>query len=296
MKMKILIRCMLLLVTVWTRLHLLVADPHMANHVWDFCGNTKYISGSDFQRNLNQLLESLVVNVSTSGFNTSVAGQTSNSTVYGFVQCRGDLNSSHCKRRASTAKKRLLKKCHSTSGFTHVYGCFLRYDDHNFFDDYNENGEFVKICNPVISDQPEQFGNTTEELLSKVNKKAVNSPKLFATDKFQTVYPKSPEIYGLAQCWGDISQRNCRSCLAAGLSNISGPGRFGINTAGCPTGAIGARYLSSNCILRFETRDFFHTSIIAPLPAPALSPQSQLPGEIRGTRYFVNYSLENEKG
>jgi hypothetical protein len=88
---------MLLLVSVWTSLHLLVDDTDIANPVWHVCGNSEYRNDINFQRNQNQVLESLVGNVSTSGFNTRIEEQNKNSNVYRFVQCRGDLNSSDCK-------------------------------------------------------------------------------------------------------------------------------------------------------------------------------------------------------
>lgn len=79
---------MLLIVSVWTRLHLLVAEDFNFSS-WGDCGTTHYRKGSDFQHNLNLVFESLVGNVSTNGFNTTIKGQNSNSAVYGLAQCRG---------------------------------------------------------------------------------------------------------------------------------------------------------------------------------------------------------------
>jgi hypothetical protein len=272
MKMKTLIRCPLLIVCVWTRLQLLVAQyTGSAYPVWPVCGDTKYNNGSDFQRNLNQVLKSLVGNASVSGFNTRVEGQNKNSTVYGLVQCRGDLNSSDCKGWASEANKSLLQSCHSTSGFIQVDSCFLRYDNHNFYNDYSESSDSTTICNNIPS-KVLGFENTTKEVLSKLIEKTVQSHTLFATDKFETDYPDVPEIYSLAQCW-NLSQTNCRSCLAHGRSMISGP----VST--CITGAFGGRYLSTNCFLRYETRSFFNTSIIPSPPPPPPPPPPQPPAE-----------------
>lgn len=282
MKMKELIGCMLLILTLWMPLHLLGAqETDIADPVWEDCGDTEYIDGGDFQHSLIQVLESLLGNASTSGFHTSVKGQDSNSPVYGFVQCRGDLNSSDCKGWASTANKSLLEKCHTTSGFIHVEGCFLRYDNHNFYNDYDESSEFTKICNnDIASNEPDLFANITVEALSKVIEKAERGHTHFATDKFETGYPDIREIYSLAQCW-DLSPTNCQSCLAAGRSNISGPGRISQSDDGCESGALGARYLSMNCLLRYEIYSFFNTSIIPSPPPPTLiPPPPQQPTEI----------------
>lgn len=265
MKIKTFIPYLLLILSVWTRLHLLVAvdlDPY-----WVICGTKEYTHGSDFHSNLNQVLESLVGNASTSGFNTSVDGQNINSDVYGFVQCRGDLNSSDCKVSASTAKKTLLDGCSNTSGFIYFPGCFLRCDNQNFYNDHNESSEFTKICNPITaSDQPEQFGNNTTEMLSKLINKTVLSLEHFGTEKSLPTDVNVGEINGLAQCWRGLSDTNCRSCSAAGRSIISGPDRSFISDTGCETGALGARYLSPNCVLRYEDLflfQYFHLSAAA---------------------------------
>ena len=100
----------LIILCVCTRRRFVAADAE-TSIVWSNCGNYVYKNGSAFQLNLNKVLESLVRNVYPSGFNISsvvVDGQNSNSTVYGLVQCRGDLDSSDCKQCASTAKAILV--------------------------------------------------------------------------------------------------------------------------------------------------------------------------------------------
>jgi hypothetical protein len=159
------------------------ADPETST-VWSNCGNSgnyTYRNGSAFQLNLNKVLESLVRNVNSSGFNTSsvvVRGQNSNSTVYGLVQCRGDLDSSDCKQCASTAKANLVQGCHNTSGFIQLDGCFLRYDNHNFYNDIEsrKSTPISVLCNTGNSSQPQQFTNAVKALLSNITTKAQQSP------------------------------------------------------------------------------------------------------------------------
>jgi len=261
---------MLLIVSVWTRLHLLVAEDFNFSS-WGDCGTTHYRKGSDFQHNLNLVFESLVGNVSTNGFNTTIKGQNSNSAVYGLAQCRGDLNSSDCKQCISEDKGLLVEICnYSTSGFFWLNDCFLRYDNHNFYNEYNKSSEFDVRCNTEKSYLPELFQNITEEVLSNTIEKALQSPQLFATIKADTVYSGSREIYSSAQCWRDLSPKNCRSCLAAGRSSICGAGRLNNSDTACATGANGARYRSRNCALRYEIYSYFNTSIISPPPPPPL--------------------------
>eukprot|EP00253_Pinus_taeda_P031452 PITA_31452 len=261
----LIINCMLLIVTVWTPLHLVTAED-FNNSYWGDCGTNEYRDGSDFERNLDRALESLVGNVSMTGFTTSVEGQNSNSAVYGLLQCRGDLNSSDCQQCASATKAFLVDKCRDrTSGFLLLNECFLRYDNHNFYNDYNEKSEVMNVvCDSNKSYSPEMFGNATEKALSDTIEKAVLNPQLFAALKFDTYLSDSQEIYLLAQCWRDLSPTNCQSCLAAGRSKISGAGRSNNSATACATGANGARYRSRNCDLHFEIYSFFNTSSISP--------------------------------
>jgi len=211
-EMKSLIGNVLFIVTLCTGMRSAVADPETAT-VWSDCGNSgkyEYRNGSAFQLNLNNVLESLVRNVYPSGFNTSsivAEGVNSNGTVYGLVQCRGDLDSSDCKQCASTAEAELVQGCHNTSGFIQLDGCFLR-------------------------------------------------PKLFAADSVAAPGNLSQTIYSLAQCWRDLSQTSCGSCLTEALSDIFR----------CQSGAIGAQFGSKNCYLRYEVYGFFNTSVLSPPP------------------------------
>eukprot|EP00253_Pinus_taeda_P018006 PITA_18006 len=225
MKVKQLIRSMLLTFTLLTCLHLSVGQQinftiKVANGYR--CGNSQYENGTLFQLHLNQVLESMVVNVSTSGFNTSsVEGQNSNSTVYGLLQCRGDLSSPDCQKCTFTIKAVLLETCqNSTLGFIQLDGCFLLYDNHYFYN-YSEGIQpYGSVCNLEISDKPETFQSAVLKLLSNITERAVRSPNLFAADVFEEYSSASQLIYSLAQCWRDLSQASYQSCLSA-LSNGS---------------------------------------------------------------------------
>ena len=267
MQLKQLMRCMqLLLFTLWTCLRLSVGQVPFLNYtknVWGpICGNGQYGNGSLFQRHLNQVFESLVGNGSMSGFNTStVQGQNRNNTVYGLLQCRGDLNSTECQQCASTTKAIIVEKCqNNTSGFIEVDGCLLRYDNHNFYN-YNESSEINGVCSSPESDQIEQFTNETLYVLSNISKSAVQNLKYFATDVSEVDSSPSKQIYSLAQCWRDLSPTNCQSCLDAGKSNITSTS----NQLGCKSGAGGGQFHAMGCDLRYETYQFFTHQFFTPI-------------------------------
>eukprot|EP00253_Pinus_taeda_P013193 PITA_13193 len=251
------------------------ADPEISM-VWSNCGesgNYTYRNGSAFQLNLNKVLDSLVKNVYATGFNTSIVeSQSNNSTVYGLVQCRGDLDSSDCEKCASTAKRNLVQGCHNTSGFIQLDGCFLRYDDHNFYNDIESRNlaqPISVLCNTGNSTQPKQFTNTVTALLSNSTAEAQQSPKLFSVDSVAGSSNASQIIYSLAQCWRDLSRTSCGSCLTDAVQNIFK----------CQPGALGAQFGSQNCYLRYEVYEFYHASVVSPPPAesPPASSEGKTP-------------------
>lgn len=273
MRLKQLISNALLIVTI---LRVSSGEP-VTSTVWDECGKTgQYTNGSAFQRNLNLVLDSLVGNVYFSGFNTSFVvdeGQTSNGTVYGLVQCRGDLDSAHCAQCASMAKEKLVQGCRHTSGFIQLEGCFLRYANYYFYNDYIDSSQkksIVVLCSRMNNSQPEQFTNAVRALLSNLTTKAAQDPQLFAADSVSA--PSSMEyIYSIAQCWRDLSPKSCGFCLNSALEKI----------LACQTGALGAQFGSKNCYLRYEVYGFFVTSILSPDVSPQNFPLSE------GHRYEV---------
>jgi len=254
--MKTVINTMLFIVAiVLTRMDLSAAGQENYNvTVWTDCGNNT-LTVSAFKRNLNQVLESLVRNVSPSGFNYSrvvVEGQNSNSSVYGLVQCRGDLGSSDCKQCASMAKTKLVEGCHNSSGSIQLNGCFLRYENYNFYNDLDSTPRKA-ICSTGNSTLFRKFTNVVVGLLSNISNQATQNPKHFTADSVATPSNSTEYIYSIAQCWRDLAPRGCGSCLTFASSYL---------LELCPTGTIGAQFGSKNCYLRYEVYEFFNTSIL----------------------------------
>eukprot|EP00253_Pinus_taeda_P008312 PITA_08312 len=276
MAMKHLTGSILIILCLCTRIRFAAADPEISI-VWGNCSNYAYRNASAFQLNLNKVLDLLVKNVSATGFSTShivAQGGNSDSTVYGLVQCRGDLNSSDCKQCASTAKASLVPRCHNTSGFIQLDGCFLRYDDHNFYNDIEstKDAQIHILCNTGNSSQPQQFTTAVNALLWNIIGEAQESPNFFAADSVSVTSGLTGNIYSLAQCWRDLSRTSCGTCLNYAIENIFK----------CQQGALGAQFGSENCYLRYEVYEFFDTSVLTPPPSPPSppsSPPSLPPGE-----------------
>eukprot|EP01018_Ginkgo_biloba_P011501 Gb_23874 [translate_table: standard] len=231
--------------------------------VWENCGDVRYSNGSVFQRNLNNVLDSLLHNVSFTGFNSSSSGE-----VYGFMQCRADLLPSDCSECASAAKNRLVESCLNTSGLVQLDGCFLRYENYNFIS--NPDDQFVSgplYCNTQdISSDPNNFTEKVRMLLTNITNKAPNSKGLFAAESIPG--PSAIQIYAFTQCWRYLSTTACGSCLTYANANIMK----------CQNGALGAQIGTQTCYLRYEKYNFFNTSILAAPPQPTPIPSVQPPG------------------
>eukprot|EP00253_Pinus_taeda_P024938 PITA_24938 len=250
----------------------LTASDRYNNFVVEFCENSEYTNGSAFQSNLNQVLDSLVENVSTIGYDTTTVAerQKSDSTVYGVAQCRGDLNSSDCKQCLETARSTIISDtngCSKTSASIILDGCFLRYDNQSFSNNFSQSAEMHVGCNPRENSQPE-FTITIRALLLNILYKAAKSPKLFAAEQTVPPYNSTYHIYTLAQCWADLSTEECEACLQFALSQIY---------YNCTAGALGSQFASVNCYLRSELYPFFNTLILSQSQSPSPTPQETPP-------------------
>ncbi|XP_026377859.1 putative receptor-like protein kinase At4g00960 [Papaver somniferum] len=97
--------------------------------------NTHYTSGSEYETNLKKfLLPSLVSNGSINGFfNTSVVTN-ANNTVYGLVQCRGDISKDACKTCLNESTAVVIQKCSKHIDVDiRLETCLLSYSNTRFF-------------------------------------------------------------------------------------------------------------------------------------------------------------------
>ena len=102
---------------------------------WYTCNNAStYAAGSPYSSNLDKVMGDLVNNAPETGFNTTFYGQSANSTVYGLVQCAGNISPQDCANCSREARDRLQQLCINDMGGRIWMGiCFLRYENNSFF-------------------------------------------------------------------------------------------------------------------------------------------------------------------
>ncbi|GLJ19724.1 hypothetical protein SUGI_0357280 [Cryptomeria japonica] len=229
----------------------------ISDYVRHTCDNPSTSSdGSTYSKNLNLVIKDLFHNApKSSGFNTSSRGQ-SPYKVYGLLQCIGNISPQKCSNCVLEANKTIQNVCaNNISGLIWFEECFMRYDSSNFISILDASGEnYVSLYD--ISSKSEAFESTVTRLLSNLSNEAyIPANKGFAAGL--AISDIAGYIYGLVQCWEDISIPDCITCLVKGIAqmeNIS------------PT-KLGARVLYGSCMIRYEVYQFFESSQ-EPTPSP----------------------------
>jgi hypothetical protein len=184
------------------------------------CNNAStYADGSTFSSNLNRVMGDLVKNAPQTGFNTSSYGQSPN-RIYGLLQCTGNISQQDCSICSQQANDSVLQLCgNSVGGRVWLDKCFVRYENFSFFSKLDTDGTLLENVNDISTSNLKSFRTTTSNLLSNLSDKAYNSAnKGFAEGL--AAYSSIGTVYGLVQCWRDISITDCKSCLQLATNNV----------------------------------------------------------------------------
>eukprot|EP00253_Pinus_taeda_P024153 PITA_24153 len=214
------------------------------------CNNAStYADGSTFSSNLNTLMGDLVKDTPHTGFNTSFYGKSPN-RIYGLLQCTGNISLEDCSICSQQAYDNVLQLCgNDVGGRVWLDSCFLRYENFSFFSEVDTNGTYLANTNKMSTSNLYDFRTTTSNLLFNLSNEAYN----FANKGFaqgSATYSVNSTVYGLVQCWRDLSLNNCRSCLLLATNKLHG----------CCSLNEGAQALLGSCRVRYEIYPFFNTS------------------------------------
>ncbi|KAK4604825.1 hypothetical protein RGQ29_013047 [Quercus rubra] len=179
----------------------------------------------------------------------AVMNGTGNTTVYTFGECMKDLSQTDCDLCFAQSKTR-IQYCYPfvraiRGGKLFMDGCYLRYDDYNFFNDTLDSQDTTVCGTQDFVGNRSVFGANVEELVRNLS---VEVPK---NDNFFVGFVNKGNItvYGLAQCWELVSRTGCERCLANAFYNISS----------CTPKEEG-RVLNAGCYMRYSTQKFYYNS------------------------------------
>ncbi|GLJ22412.1 hypothetical protein SUGI_0421880 [Cryptomeria japonica] len=240
----------------------------ISDYRWHECNNgSTYSEFSAYSANVNRVMTDLFKNShQSSGFNTSSFGQTPNK-VYGLLQCFGNLSAEKCSDCAQQANSSLMEHCaNDIGGLVFMDDCFLRYDNSSFISTLDTN-LYKILWNPSeVSSNIDDFKATTSSLLSNLSNLAYNP----ANSRFaigSANYTTSQIVYGLVQCWRDLSINDCRKCLVKARNTVED----------CCSVNQGGRALLGSCVVRFESYSFFDTTEVSSPQASPPTPTTSAP-------------------
>ncbi|KAL5725911.1 hypothetical protein ACHQM5_008996 [Ranunculus cassubicifolius] len=223
------------------------------------CSTTSnYTSGSQFQTNLNLLLNSLVSNGTRDGyFNTSVG--VGPDIVYGLAQCRDDLSMASCRSCLKTSVLKIKENCPNGVNATLRYDhCIVRYSGSRFFAERGSVPKALYYVANISHTHINRFTQQRDGLMNNLSKTAVLRPTKFSFG--DSDYASSKTIHGVVQCTRDLSPGDCEYCLNDMITWIPD----------CCNRSKGAQIFSTTCYLRYDIKTFMeNSSQFPPMPAPS---------------------------
>ncbi|CAN1151162.1 Cysteine-rich receptor-like protein kinase 2, partial [Linum perenne] len=184
----------------------------------------------------------------------AVVNGTGNATVYAFGECMKDLDDTDCNVCFAQCKTQILRCLpfqRAVRGGRLFYdGCYLRYDDYNFFNE-SSSVQDRAVCAPgnFSGGDLGVFGANAISLVRNLSEQVVGN------DGFSvgSVSRGNVSVFGLVQCWEFVNGSNCRSCLADAVEMI-----------GNCTPREEGRVLKAGCYMRYSTRRFYNISSSSP--------------------------------
>ncbi|XP_059075272.1 cysteine-rich repeat secretory protein 38-like [Cryptomeria japonica] len=245
------------------------------------CNNAStYKEGSAYSTNLKRVINDLSRNApQSSGFNTSYRGQSPNK-VYGLLQCMGNISAAKCSKCSVEANSTITENCaNDIAGRVWIDHCFLRYDNSNFISTLDTNFVFQVNVKSVTQGNLIASKRITFGHLSDLIDKACR-PESMGFYSGKSEYSStmgnekaSGQVYGLVQCWRDISIKDCRNCLSQANEALKS----------CCYTKQGAQAMSGSCTLRYEIYPFVDPP--APPSIPPSLPPSIPPSITKSPRY-----------
>ncbi|CAL1381210.1 unnamed protein product [Linum trigynum] len=193
--------------------------------------------------------------IANQGYAAVIKG-TGNATVYAFGECMKDLDGRDCNVCFAQCKTQILRCLpfqRAVRGGRLFYdGCYMRYDDYDFFNE-SSGPQDAAVCAPQNFSGGDLgvYGAGAIALVRNLSELAV------ANDGFSvgSVERGNVSVFGLAQCWELVNGSDCRSCLADAVSEI-----------GNCTPKVEGRVLKAGCYMRYSNQRFYN---ISSSPAPS---------------------------
>ena len=177
----------------------------------------------------------------------AVVNGTGDTKVYGFGECMKDLDQSDSNICFAQCKTQILRcfpfQLATRGGRLFYDGCYLRYDDYNFFNEsLSEGDRTVCATKDVASSNLTVFRANVMQLVRNLSVEAPKNDGFFVG----SVSKGNVSVFGLAQCWELVNGSACEGCLANAVYRITS----------CLPKEEG-RVFNAGCYLRYSTEKFY---------------------------------------
>ncbi|XP_066354714.1 cysteine-rich receptor-like protein kinase 10 [Miscanthus floridulus] len=234
-----------------------------------------YTDGSQYKKNLDQLLAALPTAAGDNGWFYNGTAGTGADQVFGLIMCYADRNATQCLECLAGAPAGITALCPGSRNVSAAYdACVLRYSDTDFFSVASRDEAFYVMW-PSTVDQA-RLENARSSLMNRLAR-TVPVSLLFVANESAPLAGSSDSVYGLAQCTWDLTAIECSWCLNTYIALL--PGRFPNNTGGALKGY--------SCYIRYSIGAFDITLPPTEPSAPtnAGSNASTPPGTVAGVSF-----------
>lgn len=189
-----------------------------------------------------------------------IEGSDNASIVYAFGQCMADLSQSDCDLCFAQCRIQILRclpfQLTTRSGRNYLDGCYLRYDDYDFYPEVLSRSD-TTACNATsYAGNRAAFSANVRMLIRNLTAMAPSNGGFYASSSSNGGNATNATAYGLAQCWEYVNRSSCRMCLENAASNI---------TSCLPM--VEGRSVRSGCYLRYSTYRFYNNSAAPTAPS-----------------------------
>ncbi|CAD6267040.1 unnamed protein product [Miscanthus lutarioriparius] len=212
---------------------------------WPSCSTTdNYTDGSQYKKNLDQLLSRMPTAAGYNGWFYNGTAGTGADEVFGLIMCYADRNATQCLDCLSRAPAGITTVCPGSRNVSAAYdACVLRFSGTDFLSVASRNAAFYVTWFSTV-DQA-RLEDARSSLMNQLARTAAGSPPLFLANESAPLAGSSDSVYGLAQCTRDLTASECSWCLTTYIGLL--PGNFPNNTGGAIKGY--SCYVSRGAIL-----------------------------------------------
>ncbi|KFK41463.1 hypothetical protein AALP_AA2G134200 [Arabis alpina] len=175
---------------------------------------------------------------------------TGNLTVYTYGECIKDLDKKDCDLCFAQIKAK-VPRClpfqkGTRGGQVFSDGCYIRYDDYNFFNEALSSQDRINCTVKEITGVNRTlYRNNAAELVRKMSVEAGRNGGFYAG----FVERSNVTVHGLAQCWESVNGSGCVECLSNASERIGS----------CLVSEDG-RVLNAGCYMRIANHRFYNNS------------------------------------